>query len=66
MAKSTMNTEEVIPQLAAKMSAAFKKVWEIVGATNPGDFDLVATWNRQKTASMTQKNCRAALSATSN
>ena len=23
------------------MSAAFKKVWKIIGATNPGDFDLV-------------------------
>jgi hypothetical protein len=33
--------EEVVPQLAANMSAAFKKVWNIIGATNPGDFDLV-------------------------
>ena len=23
------------------MFAAFKKVWNIIGATNPGDFDLV-------------------------
>ena len=23
------------------MSAAFKKVWKIIGATNPSDFDLV-------------------------
>ena len=38
-----MSREEVIPQLAANMSAAIKKVWTIVGATNPGDFDLVAT-----------------------
>ena len=38
-----MGTEEVIHQLAANMSAAFKKVWKIIGATNPGDFDLVAT-----------------------
>jgi hypothetical protein len=33
--------EEVVPQLAANMSAAFKKVWNIVGASNLGDFDLV-------------------------
>ena len=38
-----MSTEEVIPQLAANMSAAFKKVWMIIGSTNSGDFDLVAT-----------------------
>ena len=36
-----MSREEVVPQLAANMSAAFKKVWNIVGASNPGDFDLV-------------------------
>jgi hypothetical protein len=36
-----MSREEVVPQLAANMSAAFKKVWKIIGATNPGDFDLV-------------------------
>ena len=36
-----MSREEVFPQLAANMSAAFKKVWKIIGATNPGDFDLV-------------------------
>ena len=36
-----MNREEVFPQLAANMSAAFKRVWNIIGATNPGDFDLV-------------------------
>ena len=35
-----MSREEVFPQLAANMSAAFKKVWKIIGATNPGDFDL--------------------------
>ena len=35
-----MSTEEVIPQLAANMSAAFKKLWKIIGTTNPGDFDL--------------------------
>ena len=35
-----MSREEVVPQLAANMSAAFKKVWNIIGATNPGDFDL--------------------------
>jgi hypothetical protein len=23
------------------MSAAFKRVWNIIGVTNPGDFDLV-------------------------
>ena len=36
-----MNREEVFPQLAANMSAAFKKVWKIIGATNPSDIDLV-------------------------
>jgi hypothetical protein len=36
-----MSSEEVVPQLAANMSAAFKKVWKTIGATNPGDFDLV-------------------------
>jgi hypothetical protein len=25
------------------MNAAFKKVWKIIGATNPGDFDLVVS-----------------------
>ena len=38
-----MSREEVVPQLAANMSAAFKAVWKIIGATNPGDFDLVAS-----------------------
>jgi hypothetical protein len=38
-----MSTEEVVPQLAANMNAAFKKVWKIIATTNPGDFDLVAT-----------------------
>ena len=36
-----MSREEVFPQLAANMSAAFKKVWKIIGATNPSVFDLV-------------------------
>ena len=36
-----MSREEVFPQLAANMSAAFKRVWNIIGATNPSDFDLV-------------------------
>jgi hypothetical protein len=36
-----MSREEVVPQLAANMSAALKKVWNTVGASNPGDFDLV-------------------------
>ena len=36
-----MSREEVFPQLAANMSPAFKRVWNIIGATNPGDFDLV-------------------------
>ena len=38
-----MSRDEVFPQLAANMSAAFKTVWKIIGATNPGDFDLVAS-----------------------
>jgi hypothetical protein len=38
-----MSTEEVVPQLAANMNAAFKKVWKIIGATKPGDVDLVVT-----------------------
>jgi hypothetical protein len=29
------------PRLAANMRAAFKKVWGIIGATDPGDFDRV-------------------------
>ena len=37
-----MNTEEIVP-LAANMNAAFKKVWKIIGAANPGDFDLVVS-----------------------
>ena len=36
-----MSREEVFPQLATNMSAAFKRVWNIIGVTNPGDFDLV-------------------------
>ena len=36
-----MSREEVFPQPAANMSAAFKKVSKIIGATNPGDFDVV-------------------------
>jgi hypothetical protein len=36
-----MTREDVVPQLAANMSAAFKIVWKTIGATNPGDFDLV-------------------------
>ena len=36
-----MSREEVFPQLAANMSAVFKKVWKIIGATNPSDIDLV-------------------------
>ena len=36
-----MSREEVFPQLAANMSAAFKNVWKIIGATNPSDIDLV-------------------------
>jgi hypothetical protein len=32
-----MSREEVVPPLAANMNAAFKKVWKIIGATNPGD-----------------------------
>jgi hypothetical protein len=27
-----MSKEEVVPQLAANMSAAFKEVWKIIGA----------------------------------
>jgi len=38
-----MNREEVVPPLAANMNAAFKQVWKIIGATNPGDFDLIAS-----------------------
>ena len=36
-----MSREEVFRQLATNMSAAFKRVWNIIGVTNPGDFDLV-------------------------
>jgi hypothetical protein len=38
-----MSTEEVVPQLAANMNSAFKKIWKIIGATNPGDVDLVVS-----------------------
>jgi hypothetical protein len=38
-----MSTGEVVPQLAANMNAAFKRVWKIIGATNPGDVDLIVT-----------------------
>jgi hypothetical protein len=38
-----MSVEEVVPQLAANMNAAFKKVWKIVSATNSGDVDLILT-----------------------
>ena len=38
-----MSTEEVVPQLAANMKEAFKKVWNIVGATNQGHTDLIVT-----------------------
>jgi hypothetical protein len=38
-----MSREEVVPQLAANMNAAFKKVWKIIGATNPGAVDLIVT-----------------------
>jgi hypothetical protein len=38
-----MSTEEAFPQLAANMNAAFKKVWKIIGATNPGAVDLFMT-----------------------
>ena len=36
-----MNAKEIIPQLAANMSAAFKMVWKVIGASNSGDFNLV-------------------------
>ena len=38
-----MSREDVVPQLAPNISAAFKAVWKIISATNPGDFDLVAS-----------------------
>jgi hypothetical protein len=38
-----LSREEVVPQLAANMNAAFKKVWKIVDATNPADVDLIVT-----------------------
>ena len=43
-----MNAKEIIPQLAANMSAAFKMVWKVIGASNSGDFNLVMKQNRRR------------------
>jgi hypothetical protein len=38
-----MNSEDVVPPLAANMSAAFKKVWGAIGASDPVLTDLIVT-----------------------
>jgi hypothetical protein len=38
-----MNSEDVVPPLAANMSAAFKKVRGAIGATDPVLTDLIVT-----------------------
>ena len=38
-----MNSEDVVPQLAANMSAAFKKVRGAIGAADPVLTDLIVT-----------------------
>ena len=38
-----MNSEDVVPPLAANMSAAFKKVRGAIGATDPILTDLIVT-----------------------
>ena len=38
-----MNSEDVVPPLAANMSAAFKKVWGAIGAVDPELTDLIVT-----------------------
>jgi hypothetical protein len=38
-----MSSEDVVPPLAANMTAAFKKVWGAIGATDPGLRDLIVT-----------------------
>jgi hypothetical protein len=38
-----MNSEDVVPPLAANMSAAFKKVRGAIGATDPDLTDLIMT-----------------------
>jgi hypothetical protein len=38
-----MNSEDVVPPLAANMSAAFKKVRGAIGATDPDLAELIVT-----------------------
>jgi hypothetical protein len=38
-----MNSEDIVPPLAANMSAAFKKVRAAIGATDPVLTDLIVT-----------------------
>jgi hypothetical protein len=38
-----MNSEDVVPPLAANMSAAFKKVRAAIGASDPVLTDLIVT-----------------------
>jgi hypothetical protein len=38
-----MNSEDVVPPLAANMNAAFKKVRGAIGATDPALADLIVT-----------------------
>jgi hypothetical protein len=59
-----MNTD-VVPPLAANMSAAFKKVTGAIGDTDRALRDQIATRISQKMASTTSKSYRAARLATS-
>jgi hypothetical protein len=36
-----MNSEDVVPPLAANMNAAFKKVWGAISATDPALRELI-------------------------
>jgi hypothetical protein len=38
-----MNSQDVVPPLAANMNAAFKKVRAAIGATDPALIDLIVT-----------------------
>ena len=43
LCEKMMNSEDVVPPLAANMSAAFKKVRGAIGATDPALTELIVT-----------------------
>ena len=43
LCEKMMNSDDVVPPLAANMSAAFKKVRGAIGATDPALADLIVT-----------------------